>query len=361
MISRRHASSRGMNSAPTAYCPGSGSLKPSSAAFLAKNLCGVCTKMPAPSPARGSAPTAPRCSRLTRMVSASSTILCDLRPLMSAINPTPQESFSSAGSNRPKPDALISSHSPPWPACCAAAPAQPILRRLALPARTGDQLILEATFVPLKGLWLLFRRLRRALALPAADPRAPPPAFPRSGGEKGGMAARNAGHQLGQQCCPMPNMANSRRQHKGGALARATKRSVLHRSGADSCHGPRASVDHGNRMSAMVDRAAAASGDIEGDRLGDGLTGILRLQVIFAARYARTRNLGRTAAAFAQCVAWRGSIFPRDLVDEHDRGACRHIRVGHADAVRGLADVVEGWHRDILVTISGGCECVMST
>jgi len=26
------------------------------------------------------------------------------------------------------------------------------------PARTGDQLILEATFVPLKGLWLLFRR-----------------------------------------------------------------------------------------------------------------------------------------------------------------------------------------------------------
>jgi hypothetical protein len=30
-----------------------------------------------------------------------------LRPLMSAINPTPQESFSSAGSKRPKPDASI--------------------------------------------------------------------------------------------------------------------------------------------------------------------------------------------------------------------------------------------------------------
>src|SRR5579864_5929288 len=41
--------------------------------------------------------------------------------------------------------------------------------------------------------------------------------------------------------------------------------------------------------------AAAASGDVEGDRLGDGLAGILSLQVIFAARYARTRNLGRTA------------------------------------------------------------------
>src|SRR5580693_9560458 len=121
------------------------------------------------------------------------------------------------------------------------------------------------------------------------------------------------------------------------------------------------SVDHGNRTGAMVDRAAAASGDIEGDRLGDGLAGILRLQVIFAVRYARTRNLGRTAAAFAQRVALRGGVFSRDLVDEHDRGARRHIRVGHADAVRGLADVVEGWHRDILVSISGGCECVMST
>ena len=62
----------------------------------AKNLCGICTRMPAPSPARGSAPTAPRCSRLQRIASASSTILCDLRPLMSAMKPTPQESLSSA-------------------------------------------------------------------------------------------------------------------------------------------------------------------------------------------------------------------------------------------------------------------------
>ena len=35
---------------------------------VAKNLCGICTRMPAPSPARGSAPTAPRCSRLHRIV-----------------------------------------------------------------------------------------------------------------------------------------------------------------------------------------------------------------------------------------------------------------------------------------------------
>ena len=63
-ITCRQSASRGMNSAPTAYSPGSGRVKPSLAASLAKNLCGICTRMPAPSPARGSAPTAPRCSRL---------------------------------------------------------------------------------------------------------------------------------------------------------------------------------------------------------------------------------------------------------------------------------------------------------
>ena len=41
------------------------------------------------------------------MVSASWTSLCDWRPLMSAMNPTPQESFSCAGSNKPKPCAPI--------------------------------------------------------------------------------------------------------------------------------------------------------------------------------------------------------------------------------------------------------------
>src|SRR5262249_40682688 len=106
-ISFWRATSCGRNSVPTAYSPGAGSPKPSFCALAAKNLCGICVRMPAPSPARGSAPTAPRCSRLSRMVSASSTILCDLRPLISAMNPTPQESFSRAGSNSPKPCALI--------------------------------------------------------------------------------------------------------------------------------------------------------------------------------------------------------------------------------------------------------------
>ena len=80
-----------MNSAPMAYSPGAGRVKPSSAVFPAKNRCGICTRIPAPSPARGSAPTAPRCSRFTRIVRASSTIWWDLRPLMSAMKPTPQE------------------------------------------------------------------------------------------------------------------------------------------------------------------------------------------------------------------------------------------------------------------------------
>src|SRR6202022_1116509 len=57
--------------------------------------------MPAPSPARGSAPTAPRCSRLQRMLSASETIWRDFLPLMLAMKPTPQESFSRLRSYRP--------------------------------------------------------------------------------------------------------------------------------------------------------------------------------------------------------------------------------------------------------------------
>ena len=67
-MNSRHSASRGMNSTPIAYSPGFGSSMPSSAHLRAKNLCGICIRMPAPSPARGSAPTAPRCSRLSRMV-----------------------------------------------------------------------------------------------------------------------------------------------------------------------------------------------------------------------------------------------------------------------------------------------------
>src|ERR1700731_1346933 len=152
--------------------------------------------MPAPSPARGSAPTAPRCSRLSRMVSASSTILCDLRPLISAINPTPQESFSSAGSNRPKPDALIVVLALPAGAPrFAAAPAQSTPRRFAFPCapgrstHSGGNLRAAqrpvAAFSPPSDAPLPYRRLTPALPLLPSLLK----------GARREVAARNAGHQ----------------------------------------------------------------------------------------------------------------------------------------------------------------------
>ncbi len=53
--------------------------------------------MPQPSPALGSAPTAPRWSRLSRICSPIATMACDFRFFMSATKPTPQESCSLRG------------------------------------------------------------------------------------------------------------------------------------------------------------------------------------------------------------------------------------------------------------------------
>ena len=197
---------RPLRAAGTARRPHSGRVRAgrsrSRRAFLAKNLCGVCTRMPAPSPARGSAPTAPRCSRLSRMVSASSTILCDLRPLMSAMKPTPQESFSCAGSNSPKPCApkTLRAHrrsraSPPWPYARAEVLAQSLAARRSRSFSTaaaekgygsgarGRAFFLEATFVPPGDLprpavpGCLSAALRRALALGGWPPRLLLPLF----------------------------------------------------------------------------------------------------------------------------------------------------------------------------------------
>ena len=58
--------------------------------------------MPAPSPTSGSAPTAPRWSRLSRICRPwRDRSSCDLRPLMLATKPTPQASCSFRGSYRP--------------------------------------------------------------------------------------------------------------------------------------------------------------------------------------------------------------------------------------------------------------------
>ena len=63
-------SSAGRKAMPTAYAPASGSSKP---ATSRKKASGIWVRMPAPSPESGSAPVAPRCSRLRRTVSACST------------------------------------------------------------------------------------------------------------------------------------------------------------------------------------------------------------------------------------------------------------------------------------------------
>ena len=58
-------------------------------------------RIPAPSPARGSAPTAPRCVRFLSICRPCSMMAWDFLPLIWATNPTPQASCSLAGSYRP--------------------------------------------------------------------------------------------------------------------------------------------------------------------------------------------------------------------------------------------------------------------
>jgi len=198
---------------------------------LAKNLCGVCTRMPAPSPARGSAPTAPRCSRLSRIVSASSTSLCDFRPLMSAMNPTPQESFSSVGSNSrnfarplassrflaPLAAASNGSRRAPRRIVRGAAPPHPLPRAESREgvAPKGEPLNSGGN---LRAAWRPRLLLRHRTTRPRPGgwrSRISPPTF---SSRFAGRAARGCfatGHKLGQQCCPMLNIANSGHKHKG--------------------------------------------------------------------------------------------------------------------------------------------------
>ena len=218
---------------------------PSSAVFLARNLCGICTSMPAPSPARGSAPTAPRCSRLTRIVNASSTILCDLRPLMSAINPTPQESFSSAGSNRPKPDAsivVLAILPEPRPPLASRLPTQSPLRsfratvrmrqmgRKELAPRGRATLLWRQPLCRLSGRSGCLFLPPGAPSPPTADPALCP--LPNRGGARWG-------HQLGQQCCPIQNMANSATQYKHRPPFLALCARASRRRGSEQARGAR--------------------------------------------------------------------------------------------------------------------------
>ena len=81
-----------------AVLPGGGQLDAHGRARLAKNRCGICIRMPAPSPVFFSQPHAPRCSRFSRISSPFLTMLEDFRPLRSTTKPTPQASCSWRGS-----------------------------------------------------------------------------------------------------------------------------------------------------------------------------------------------------------------------------------------------------------------------
>jgi hypothetical protein len=91
----RRLSSCGRKAMPTAYEPRCGSSKPTTSR---KKASGTWSRMPAPSPLSGSAPTAPRCSRLRSAVRDFSTMSCDGDPLRVATMATPQASCSARGS-----------------------------------------------------------------------------------------------------------------------------------------------------------------------------------------------------------------------------------------------------------------------
>ncbi len=88
----------GRNAVPTAYACGCGSSKSTTSR---KNASGRPSRMPAPSPESGSAPVAPRCSRLRSAVIALATMSWLASPVRVATNATPQASCSWSPSYSP--------------------------------------------------------------------------------------------------------------------------------------------------------------------------------------------------------------------------------------------------------------------
>jgi hypothetical protein len=77
-------------------------------------------------------------------------------------------------------------------------------RRVASSCAKGEPLVLEAAFVPLYGPAAFGAAVGRALVTGGWPSRMLTPE----------PTARATGHQLGQQCCPKRNMANSPPKHK---------------------------------------------------------------------------------------------------------------------------------------------------
>ena len=175
---------------------------------------------------------------------------------MSAMNPTPQESFSCAGSNKPKPCApivVLALLARPRRACTARSrfgaslPAPPLLPSThAQEGREGAPRanhIKEATFVPLAASGCLFRR-RPTRPRPGGWPRTCLLPLSPSASQRGHGA--HAWPKLGQQCClcgtwqiPAANTralsllpAPTRRERRAGSKLSA---SALLRLGLPQC------------------------------------------------------------------------------------------------------------------------------
>ena len=87
----------GIKTIPTAYSPKLGVEILDIDNCSTKKSCGRESIIPPPSPVSGSAPHAPLCAKLVRIVNPCSIILFDASPCMSATIPTPQASCSNDG------------------------------------------------------------------------------------------------------------------------------------------------------------------------------------------------------------------------------------------------------------------------
>ena len=84
------SSSLGRKISPVPYLPFSGTGIP----CRRMNSCGICNKIPAPSPVLLSAPSAPRCLMFSSTLRADSMMSCDFSPWIFTNIPTPQASCS---------------------------------------------------------------------------------------------------------------------------------------------------------------------------------------------------------------------------------------------------------------------------
>ena len=90
MQNSRSSCSRGRNRSPVPYRPSAGTAIPCNR----MNSCGICTRMPAPSPVMLSALSAPRCTMFSSTRNPFSTMVCDFSPFRVTTRPTPHASCS---------------------------------------------------------------------------------------------------------------------------------------------------------------------------------------------------------------------------------------------------------------------------